>query len=223
MHKLLKLSFFLSAIILLSNACKDDEVVSPGSRDEFFIADFDGIEKNLTYSTNAYNISFEAQNLETFDSTGTLVSYTKGPGATLWQDANLATFLGGLDFETEERATIFFGQNVFAEREWSLDSLNNFNAIFQTSAYTYMDTDTSNAEIPGVEIRWTDDDLKVWSTRNGTQSGSTFNVTKTEPFTTSDGDSQNKVDGTFNCKLYDAAGNSVNVSNGTFFMTFQIL
>lgn len=223
MHKLLKLSFFLFGIILLSNACKDDEVTNPASRDEFFIADFDGTEKNLTYSTNAYNISFEAQNGESFDSTGTLVSYTKGPGARLWQDESLATFLGGLDFETDERATIFFGQNVITEREWALDSLNNFNAIFQTGAYPYMDTDTANAEIPGIEIRWTDEDLKTWSTLNGTQSGSSFSVTKTEPFTTSEGDFQNKVDGTFNCKLYDAAGNSVNVSGGTFFMTFQIL
>jgi len=119
----------------------------------------------------------------------------------LKQDTTLATFLGGVDFKTNEKATIFFGQNVFTEREWSLDSLDNFNAIFQTSAYTYMDTDSANAEIPGIEIRWTDDDLKTWSTLNGTQSGSTFSVTKTEPFTTSDGDSQNKVDGTFNCKL----------------------
>ena len=223
MHKLLKLSFFLFAIILLSNACKDDEVTEPASRDEFFIAGFDGTEKNLTYSTNAYNIRFEAENSESFDSTGALITYTKGPGATLWQDVNLATFLGGLDVETDEKVTIFFGQNVFTEREWALDSLDNFNTIFQTGTYPYMDNDTANAEIPGIEIRWTDDDLKVWSTRNGTQSGSTFNVTKAEPFTTSDGDYQNKVDGTFNCKLYDTTGNSINVTGGTFFMTFQIL
>jgi len=223
MHKLLKLSFLLFTIILLSNACKDDETTSPESRDEFFIANFDGTEKKLIYSTNAYNINFEAQNAETFDSTGTLISYTKGPGATLRQDVGLAQFLGGIDFETEEKTTIFFGQNVITEREWALDSLNQFNAIFQTGAYPYMDTDTANAEIPGIEIRWTDEDLKTWSTLNGAQSGSTFDVSKTEPFTTSDGDYQNKVEGTFNCKLYDNSGNSINVSDGTFFMTFQIL
>ncbi len=223
MHNLLKLSFFLFAIILLSNACKDDETTNPESRDDFFIADFDGAEKNLTFSTNSYNITFVAQNAETFDSTGTLVSFTKGPGAKLSQDTLLATFLGGLDFKTNESVTMFFGQNVFTEREWTLDSLNNFNAIFQTGTYPYMDGDTANAAIPGIEIRWTDEDLKTWSTLNGTQSGSSFNLSKTEPFTTSDGDFQNKVDGTFNCKLYDTAGNSINLTNGTFFMTFQIL
>jgi len=223
MHKLIKLSFLLLAVALFSTACKDDEGASPESRDEFFIADIDGAEKNLTYSTNAYNIGFEAQNNESFDSTGALVTYTKGPGAKLWQDAGLAQFLGGLDVENKERFTLFFGQNVFTEREWALDSLNNFNAIFHTGAHPYMDTDTANAETPGIEIRWRDEDLKTWSTLNGSQSGSTFNVSKTEPFTTSEGDVQNKVDGTFNCKLYDTNGNSINVNNAEFFMTFQIL
>ena len=219
MHKLL---LFLFSIILLSTGCKDDEDTSPASRDEFFIANFDGTEKNLTYSTNAYNIGFEAENSENFDSTGTLISYTIGPGASLSQDADLAQFLGGLDTETDERVTMFFGQNVFTEREWALDSLNNFDSIFGVGTQPYMDNDPANAETPGIEIRWTDDDLKTWSTRNGTQSGSTFNVTKSEPFTI-EGMHQNKVDGTFNCKLYDTSGNSINVTGGTFFMTFQIL
>lgn len=223
MQKLLKLSFLLFAIVLISNACKDDEDTTPASRDEFFVAGFDGTEKDLTYSTNAYNISFEAQNTENFDSTGALISYTKGPGATLKQDAGLAQFLGGLDVESDERFTMFFGQNVITEREWALDSLNNFNAIFHTGTYPYMDTDSANAEIPGIEIRWRDEDLKTWSTLNGSQSGSTFNVSKAEPFTTDTGDFQNKVDGTFNCKLYDTNGNSINVTNAEFFMTFQIL
>ncbi len=222
MQKLFKLLLLLCAVSFVLAACKDDETMT-GDEDEYFRATIDGVAKDITYSQNAYNISYVAQNSAYMDSTGAIVSYTKGPGSQLWQDTLTATFLGGLDMKSAERPAIFFGQNVFTEREWALDSLNNFNAIFQTGTYTYMDNDPDNVEVPGIEIVWRDANDKTWTSRDGSQSGSAFSVTSTREHITPEGDSQNKVEGKFNCTLYDNSGNSIDVQNGEFFMTFQIL
>lgn len=81
---------------------------------------------------------------------------------------------------------------------------------------------SDDAEIDGVEIRWIDANDKEWSTAfgSGDQNGSTFQVTSEEtieypqpwlgPYVLY------KVKGTFNCTLYDDAGNSMNVTDGKF-------
>jgi len=223
MQKTFKLLLLLCAVACMMSACKKDDEAPIQDRDEFFIATIDGAEKNITYAQNAYNISYVGKHAESRDTLGAIVSYTRGPGSRLLQDVPKEQFLGGLDVESNEQPTIYFGQNEFTEREWSLEQLTSFNSIFETGSYPYLDTDTLTAEVPGIEIVWQDENEQEWSTLSGSQSGSSFSVSKVDEFTTSDGDAQNKVEGTFNCTLYDGNGNSVNVTNGEFFMTFQLL
>jgi hypothetical protein len=76
-------------------------------------------------------------------------------------------------------------------------------------------------EINGVEVRWIDASGKKWSSAFGTgdQSGSSFTVTSHDTTNfRANGllgplyDSK----GTFNCRLYDGAGNSMEVTDGKF-------
>jgi hypothetical protein len=75
----------------------------------------------------------------------------------------------------------------------------------------------------GVEIRWTDAAGKQWSSSFGAadQTGSNFAVTSREAIVPPDNYlgpplPHFKVKGTFNCKLYDGKGNSIDLTNGIF-------
>lgn len=76
-------------------------------------------------------------------------------------------------------------------------------------------------QIDGVEIRWIDASGKEWrsSWGSGDQSGSSFSFTSNDKITYLPGMMMGGMynsKGTFNCKLYDNAGNSMMVTEGTF-------
>ena len=79
-------------------------------------------------------------------------------------------------------------------------------------------------EEDGVEITWTDESGKMWSSAKGSanQTGSKFTISQREEIEYLPGQIQvgdYKLGGTFNCTLYDDFGNSLKVINGKFAIT----
>lgn len=103
----------------------------------------------------------------------------------------------------------------------SYTSVSNvtFKTFFSVAAYNY-DADPSD----GIEILWTDEAGNDWSTSYGSadQTGSNFNITSVE-----DEPGQThysvRVKATFNCKLYDGAGNEKPLTSGQFTGVFSKL
>ena len=87
-----------------------------------------------------------------------------------------------------------------------------FKAFFTPNTYLFAPDNTE-----GVTIFWGDPTGTDWSTDNapGTQTGSAFNIVSVadEP---GQPDYTVRVTATFNCKLYDAAGNSKTLTNGKY-------
>jgi hypothetical protein len=94
-----------------------------------------------------------------------------------------------------------------------------FKTFFAVASYGYGADPTD-----GIEIRWTDEAGNDWSTANGSadQTGSNFNITSVEdePLQTH---YSVRVKATFNCKLYDGAGNLKVLTGGQFTGVFSKL
>ncbi|MBS1742696.1 MAG: hypothetical protein JST81_06620 [Bacteroidetes bacterium] len=94
-----------------------------------------------------------------------------------------------------------------------------FKAFFSTGTYGY-----GASPNDGIEIQWIDEAGNNWSTNNGTaiQTGSNFNITSVED---EPGQAQYsvRVKATFNCRLYDGAGNEKILTNGQFTGVFAKL
>ena len=77
-------------------------------------------------------------------------------------------------------------------------------------------------ETDGIEIRWTDADGKSWSTAYGSGNQDNSDITITEKVTIEYPSNLIgsrplfRIQGTFNCRLYDGSGNSIDVTNGKF-------
>jgi hypothetical protein len=85
-------------------------------------------------------------------------------------------------------------------------------AMFTLGNYGYGVSNTSPSTVNGATVDYVDADGKSWSTQDGSQTGSTFTITEL-----SDNDDFTAVKlfkATFNCKLYDGSGNSVELKNG---------
>ncbi|MEO7523716.1 MAG: hypothetical protein ABIT58_06450 [Ferruginibacter sp.] len=94
-----------------------------------------------------------------------------------------------------------------------------FKTFFAVGSVPY------NADpLDGVEITWIDEANNSWSTANGTgvQTGSVFNITNVqdEPGQT---DYSVRVSASYSCTLYDSAGNSIQVTGGTYVGLFSKL
>ena len=102
----------------------------------------------------------------------------------------------------------------------SLSATNEaFKNYFLPGNYTYAAAGSDE----GVGIYYVDKTLKEWSTNfgSGLQTGSTFAITSSEGGFDLLGGYIVKFTATFSCKLYDEAGNSINLTNGKFVGEFQ--
>lgn len=89
-----------------------------------------------------------------------------------------------------------------------------FNSLISTGNHTFSDGYSA-----GVAVFFCDS-FSVWSTEYGTQTNSSFNIATSESMENDPFYNQprRKILGTFECTLYDAKGNSKNVTNGKFYL-----
>ncbi len=87
-----------------------------------------------------------------------------------------------------------------------------FPTLFHTGSWSYGDTGGK------VQVSYFDG-TEIWSTSAGAQTGSTFEVTRSEDFTTIFGVSQN-VDGKLSCTLFSASGASKKLEGASFKFNF---
>jgi len=80
--------------------------------------------------------------------------------------------------------------------------------------YPYGVGDVSSSTINGASIEYIDANGKGWSSEIGSQTGSSFTVNEISD--NPDGTSVKIFKASFNCKLYDAAGASIEVKNAVF-------
>lgn len=90
-------------------------------------------------------------------------------------------------------------------------SLDEHWAMFETGEYEYGLPFESSETISGASILFFDEHGKEWSSERGPQTGSSFNVTEVT-------ENEDHLYGmifaaTFNCKLYDEQGNSIELKN----------
>jgi hypothetical protein len=94
-----------------------------------------------------------------------------------------------------------------------------FKNYFLAGDYLY----TTPGSYEGIDIYWVDKNAKEWhsSSSPGTQTGSNFSITSAEAYHDILGSYVVKFTATFNCTLYDDAGNSIKLTNGKFVGEFQ--
>lgn len=100
------------------------------------------------------------------------------------------------------------------------------NAEFTSLFYTGPREFVSNPETePGVSFSYITDALTAaYTTEVGDQTGSNFNITSIQSISGPGAAAYMKVSGTFNCKVYNIYdGTMLNVTNGSFTMTFSSL
>lgn len=94
-----------------------------------------------------------------------------------------------------------------------------FKNFFPVGSFPY----SAPNSMEGIHIVWVDKNEKIWETNNnpGTQTGSDFSITSVEDYHNIFGAYVVKFSATFNCKLYDDAGNSITLTNGKIIGEFQ--
>ena len=98
-------------------------------------------------------------------------------------------------------------------------TFTDFKNFFMPGNYPYTTSVSNN----GISIEWKDPEGKVWKSDNipKTQTGSKFTIISSEEFNFNGNFKLVKVYAEFNCTLYDAAGNSIVVTNGKFKSAFE--
>jgi hypothetical protein len=91
-----------------------------------------------------------------------------------------------------------------------------FNDLFAVKSYSYL---AENSASKGIILRWSDASGD-YSTELGTQSGSNFNITKSEDANDIFGYAQN-ITGTFKCTVYTETGAKKEITNGQFRLNYR--
>lgn len=95
-----------------------------------------------------------------------------------------------------------------------------FNSISLNTSYSF---NASSTDCYQLEILYTDESGKEWSTLNGSQpSNSSFMVTEKTPFTGFPRLNSGVIKFNFNCTVFDEDGNPLNISNGEGLSLFGI-
>lgn len=186
---------FICLFAALIAACKKDSDTNlnpTSTADFYFVGKLDGttVKQELTATND--------------------VELTSSNGASI--GATNCTFDYGADIGSSATAAPYFGVSFPALFSGDCgNESSQFSGLFHTGAWTY------GATTGKVEVIYFDG-TEVWSSANGTQSGATFNVTKSEKVT-SFGLSQT-VGGTVSCQLYSASGAVKKLEGGSFVLNF---
>lgn len=88
-----------------------------------------------------------------------------------------------------------------------------FHGLFRTGDWAYGNTSGQ------VQVSYFDGQV-LWSTENGTQSGATFKITRSEKLETILGPSQT-VGGTLSCQLYNSKGEVKKLEGASFVLNYE--
>lgn len=205
--KATNLFFALTAGAILTLAsCKKKEIpepklpVIPGPTlnvddDEQMIGEVGGESfkyQDVSSNASAYPAEYTVQTNET----GNLVSV----GAML------------TDWETEDTLAGYLLGNIQLDQDGLADA-GAYDNLFKADAEYSFATNGND----GVTIFWSDDNGKLYRSDwgSGDQTGSAFKIVDSEDDTWL-GDPSMKVHAEFNCKVYDASGNSKTITDGEF-------
>ena len=115
---------------------------------------------------------------------------------------------------------------AFSGNQYGIAAYANAHALFYASFplgyLTYYSSLTPSVE--GPEIIYTDGNGAKWSSKNGSQSGSYFNVTKSQSEVDAFGYPYQIVEGDFSCKVYSVTNPQPNqylqISSGQFMLNY---
>ncbi|MGK0368086.1 MAG: hypothetical protein ACI9QD_001226 [Thermoproteota archaeon] len=156
----------------------------------YFRATIDGVSVNYEEGVSGYTV---------------LTAYHgDGPADNKWVGQQFG-LIRGMDYNTGGFATIVkeFGS--------SSESCGGYKSMFSEKSYTY---GSLNDKVEGVFIYYYDNNATYWASDNGTgnSSGSSFIITSHDEVS---GNGYEAITiATFNCTLYDGAGNSKELTNG---------
>lgn len=192
-----KILLFL-LLAALSTACKkdsdDNDDTLTSSAEFYFVGKMDGtaVRQEVT-ATN--DVQLTSSNGGSVGSTNCTFDY----GCAIGPSSGLEPY-----FEVDFPA-LFSGD---CSTEGTL-----FHGLFRTGDWGFGSTTGK------VEVLYFDG-TEVWSSSNGTQSGATFKVTRSDKLETIFGPSQT-VGGTVSCQLYNAKGQSKKLENGSFLLNYE--
>lgn len=218
MKKLKKLLVPVAILCVLATGCKKDKDNDPTPAQP----------SNPTFSS--------ATNPEVgFKINGAAVAYKNGIG-NIQQGLSTGASLGQPNNEAVQGAFLYQDIDPNTTRTWfnidkgtlvwawgnSLDS-TQWKNFWAPGSYTYVAEEFNTATQQGVRISFEDSNDVYWSTIQGNadQTGSTFNITKSL-FYMFWGEKYMKVQFTFNCKVYDVAGNMKTITDGSGVLDFAI-
>lgn len=151
-------------------------------------------------------------------------NYGNGPGISTYEDSvgrlhsEFSTFIKSALDSTYER-NIFTVQMVKFLTDTSYPSPTTAFSFFDVGSYDYgaYDLDSSRAGIDGAVINYTDQNGKIWtSDQQAGQQESWANFAITEHKAIADDQFGAKTKGTFNCRVFDGLGGSLDLKNGRF-------
>ena len=194
--------FFLVAIVAASCNTKDEV---PSGEDNSFFVEFTIGTDTIIYKDGLYN-------------------YGNGPGISTYEDSvgrlhsEFSTFVKSALDPTYE-SNILTIQMVKFLNDTSYPSPSTAFAFFNEGNYDYGSyvLDSSLAGINGAVINYTDENGKIWSSDlqyGEQQSWSDFVISK--HVSVIDDQFGGKTKGTFNCRVHDGLGGSLDLRNGQF-------
>lgn len=151
-------------------------------------------------------------------------NYGNGPGISTYEDSvgrlhsEFSTFIKSALDPTYEN-NIFTVQMVRFLVDTAYPTPNVAFSFFDVGSYGYgaYDLDSSRAGIDGAVITYTDENGKIWTSDQQAGQQEIWNsFIITEHKVVSDDQFGAKTKGTFNCRVFDGLGSSLDLRNGRF-------
>lgn len=207
---LTKLVFILYIVMTLIS-CKEKEIIPepPDTDDFYFIATVVDKSKNLVSGRNGYRSTVTTDEVNGSNPDLVNLLYTSG----------LSQLNSDYYIKSSEAGKVIFDNNWFNAVDYAADPNTFFSTAFSVGSRVFCNK--TDSATPCIEILWKDTYAKEWTSRNGDQSGSAFNITSVGESSGSSGESLKLVKATFNCSLYNEMGTSVILKNGQLFLVFK--
>ena len=210
-HTLMKyISHTLIAVVLLVfSSCKSDDESSLTPTGEIktyhFSGEINGSEERKVFLDNAYFLSYNGD--------------CEQNGQEKWFDFEVRLYQDGfLDIDEISKEEILLEFRDYFHNPGGQNDMELFHSVFQTGKHSFHEGTGSN---PGVIVSWIDENEQTWSTQNGPQVGSSFDVTYSTDTTSADGTALHAVRAKVDCTLYNNNGNGIEVTGGSLFLPLR--
>jgi len=188
-------NLILIVLVLVIVSCKKDSSSSQGSFPYYFMA-----------TINGSSVKYQANDLDSRYACG-----ISQPESSLWpSDFDIYEGTAILDEQDQTKNIIHVHILKYFDHEPSADERV---VMIKTGSYPYGLSDVSSSTINGAAIDYLDANGNAWDSQFGSQAGSTFTIT--ELINNPNGTSGKIFTATFNCKLYDGNGGSIQLTNAT--------